>query len=181
MAATFQTTIDHLPEILSRNASILMLQIISKTKASLIDDLQLRNASACNFSLAVVTNELARHFESILKGYLHEINLKQDSGKTDIFGLALSLAISAEGDEEQLVIAKMNSTALFEKLCAKEKQNEITGMGTYDVKLFVNAMREAFYKSKFEDSELASIFPHAIRALDNELVKFYEKLDLLEI
>jgi hypothetical protein len=181
MAATLQTTIDNLPEILNKNASGIILRIISKTKASLIDDLYLSNASACNFSITVATEDLARHFENILKTSLHEIKLKQNSGETDISVLALSLALNAEGDEEQLTISKMKSTVLFDKLCAKGKQNEIAGVGTYDVKLFMNVMREAFNNSKFEDSELVSIFPHAIRALDSELVKLYEKLDCLEV
>ena len=48
------------------------------------------------------------------------------------------------------------------------------------IKLGLLLSENWFYKSKFEDGELASIFPHAIRALDNELVKFYEKLDYLD-
>jgi hypothetical protein len=181
MATTLKTTIDNFPEILNKNASSLMLRIISKTKASLIDDSNLSNASACNFFLKTATKDLVSNFESILKSSLHEIELKQTSGKTDIFGLSLSLTLDSEGDEEQLAIAKMKSTVLFDMLCAKGKKNEIAGVGTYDVKLFMNAMREAFNNSKFEDSELVSIFPHAIRALDSELIQLYEKLDCLEV
>jgi hypothetical protein len=181
MAATLKTTIDNFPEILSKNASSLMQRIILKTKESLTDDSHLSNASACNFFLKTATKDLVTNFESILKSSLYEIKLKQASGKNDIFGLALSLTLDSEGDEEQLAIAKMKSMVLFEKLCAKGKENEISGVGTYDVKLFMNAMREAFHKSKFEDSELSSIFPHAIRALDSELIQLYEKLDCLEV
>lgn len=179
MATTFQMTIDHFPEILEKNASGLMQRIISKTKMSINADLQLSNATACNFFLQTSAEALVRQFESQLKDALQDIRARQSSGKTGGFGSGLSL--DTEGSEEQLAIADMKSTALFAQLCAKGKQHQINGVDAYDAKLFMNAMREAFNKSKFPDGELTSIFPHAIRALDSELINLYSKLDLLAV
>lgn len=178
MSELFKKTIEHLPQILVKNANAMMLRMAAGMQQAIRADSGLENATFCMLVLKTASSTLAVEFERAMAESMAA--LRRDTGKVQfsISGFSLSIvplepvASTAKADFQP-------STAAFDKLCAKAAALGVRGLGMFNKDVMLECVVEAFGKSRVEAPDVATMLPYLRRALNDELLRLYAKLDAL--
>ena len=178
MSDIFKKTVDHLPEILVKNASPMMLRMVAAMQQAIAADLQMENASYCALVLKMTADNLAQEFEGAVRESMAAI--RRDSGKAQFSVSGFALAMEPmEAAASSLQADFQTSTAAFDRVCAKAGALGAPAVGLYNKDVMLACVTEAFAKSRVEATEAAKMLPFARRALNDELLRLYAKLDAL--
>ena len=178
MSDIFKKTVDHLPEILVKNASAMMLRMVAVMQQAVAADQQMENAAYCALVLKMTAENLAEQFDLAVRESMAAI--RRDGGNAQFSATGLSLSIEAEDDATSSVVADFqSSTAAFDRVCAKASGLGVRGVRLYNKDVLLACVNEAFAKSRVDPSEAAKVLPFARRALNDELLRLYAKLDAL--
>ena len=175
MSETRNNAIDFLPGMLSQNAQSMMRRMVLAMQEEMAQDRQLVNSSYCALLLKLSEPDLVREFDVAIKSAM--ISIKQSSNQTGIFTADLSLSLEPVDDAVDSSINDFaSSAALFGKLCSVELEHKIESVEAFSKDVFLAALKDAFLKSRIDNTEAAKIMPYARRALNAELVELYGKL-----
>lgn len=176
MTKTLQTVINQLPALLVRDAGAMMGRMVAAMQSAIAQDPQFANASYCALLLKLSEPDLRREFELALEEALKATHT--DSGKRDIFQPSMSMSL--EPIDEAVTKLERDfaaSTTCFEQVLAKAREQRVDGVGFFKKEIFLNALGDAFAKSRVEKAVIAKLMPYAGRALNAELVSLYSTLD----
>lgn len=174
----FKKTIDHLPQLLVRNANPMMLRMVTAMQQAIAADLTLENATFCGLVLKTASSALALEFERALVASMAA--LRQDTGQAQFSASSFSLAI--EPLEPAVSTAQadfQSSTDVYVRLCAKADALGVRGLAVSRKDVMLACVLDAFGKARVEAPEVASLLPYARRALNQELLRLYARLDAL--
>lgn len=178
MKEALKNAVDGLPEKLSQDAASMMRRMLVAMHADIAQDRQLANASYCSLLLRLSEPDLVREFDLAIKDAMKSI--KAGSSRMDVLSGGLSLSMTPiDGQQTKPHDDFGASAALFRKICAKAGDYGIEGLAAFNQDLFLAAVKDAFRKSRIDNTEAASLLPYAQRALNAELVGLYAKLDTL--
>ncbi len=178
MKEALKNAIDGLPENLSQDAPSMMRRMLVAMHADIAQDGQLANASYCSLLLRLSEPDLVREFDLAMKDAMHSI--KAGASRMEFLSSGLSLSMTPiDGRQTTLHDDFGSSAALFKKICAKAADHGVEGLAAFNQDLFLAAVKDAFRKSRIDNSEAASLLPYAQRALNAELMGLYGKLDAL--
>jgi hypothetical protein len=178
MTESLKKTVEHLPEIMSRNAQSMMQRMVAAMQQTIATDRRLENSSYCALLLKMSADDLVREFDLAIKESMAVV--KRDAGKPGISAQGWGLSIEPlEAETTTSATDFLSSTALFEKLCAKASSHGIQGLAAFNKELFLASVNEAFTKARIAPAEVNKIKAFAGPALNDELVKLYGKLDSL--
>jgi len=178
MSDLFKKTVDHLPEILVKNASPMMLRMVAAMQQAIGADLQMENASYCALVLKMTADNLAQEFDAAVKESM--LAIRRDGGKAQFTASGFALSIEPmEAAASSLQADFQTSTAAFDRVCAKANALGVQGVRLYNKDVLLACVSEAFAKSRVETAEAAKMLPYARRALNDELLRLYAKLDAL--
>ena len=71
------------------------------------------------------------------------------------------------------------ATAAFDRFAARGKSLGMRGLRSYDKDVLWTCLKQAFAKSRVSAEEASKVLPYARRALNDELVRLYVKLEAL--
>ena len=178
MSDLFKKTVERLPDILVKNASAMMLRMVATMQQAIGADLALENASYCALVLKMTASNLAQEFEDAVRDSM--LAIRRDSGKPQFSASGFALSIEPlEAGASSLLADFQTSTAAFDKVCAKAGGLGVSGLGLYNKDVMMACVSAAFAKSRVEASEASKMLPYARRALNDELLRLYAKLDAL--
>ena len=175
MSETRNNAIDFLPGMLSQNAQSMMRRMVLAMQEEMAQDRQLANSSYCALLLKLSEPDLVREFDVAIKSAMTAI--KKGSNHAEIFTANLSLSLEPVDDAVDSSINDFaSSAALFDQLCSVELEHKIESVEAFSKDVFLAALKDAFLKSRIDNTEAAKIMPYARRALNAELVELYGKL-----
>jgi hypothetical protein len=178
MSEIFNKTVHHLPEILVKNANAMMLRMVSAMQQAIGADTAMENATYCALVLKMTADNLAQEFELAVRASMEAI--RRDGGRGQFSASGLALAIEPlESAASSLESDFQTSTEAFDKVCDKADRLGVKGIRLYNKDVILACVSEAFSKSRVEASEAAKMLPFARRALNDELLRLYAKLDAL--
>jgi hypothetical protein len=179
LSEVLKQTIARLPDIMGRNAASMMQRILQATQEAIGAAPNLGPTSYPALVLKASNDDLVRFFDVAIKDAMIEV---QRASQGPAFAASGLMGLSIEPIDPANASADSdfsNSTAAFERLSAKATGLGVRGLSACSKNMLLAALEEAFTKSQIGPVEAKAILPHARRALDNELVKLYEKLDSL--
>jgi len=178
MSDLFKQTVARLPEILVKNANAMMLRMVAAMQNSIGADQQLADASYCGLLLKMASDDLARGFENAIRESMAA--MRSAGGDPNFSATGFALAIEPMVDDASTEKADFHTATLaFEKLRAKGKALGVRGLRNYERNVLLTCLLQAFAKSRVSANETAKVLPHARRALNDELVRLYAKLEQL--
>ncbi|MEP6792349.1 MAG: hypothetical protein ABI907_13330 [Ramlibacter sp.] len=176
MSEILKKTITQLPQILAKNAPSMMQRMVVAMQSAIAADTQPGASSYGALLLKMSSDDLVREFDLAIRASMDA--LQQGPGGLAAFGLGLSI----EPLDEAATVddADFHSSAvLFDKLCAKADALGVDGLRTYGKDLFLAAFNDALAKSRIEPADAQKLVSFGRKALNDELLKLYEKLDAL--
>lgn len=178
MSELFKQTVARLPEILVKNASSMMLRMVAAMQKAIAEDGHLTDASYCVLLLKMTADDLAGGFERSIRESMDALH-SGDAG-LNFSATGFSLAIEPIGDHVATEKADFQAATLaFEKLLARGKAMGVRGLRNYDRDVLLTCLKQAMAKSRMSSDEAAKVLPYARRALNDELVRLYGKLEAL--
>ena len=178
MSELFKQTVARLPEILVKNASPMMLRMVAVMQKSISEDGQLADASYCVLLLKMAADDLATGFERAIRESMEALNA--GDGGPSFSATGFSLAIEPIGDDVASEKADFQTASqAFDKLLAKGKSLGVRGLRNYERDVVLTCLKQALAKSRMSSDEAAKVLPYARRALNDELVRLYGKLEAL--
>lgn len=178
MSALFQQTVARLPEILVKNAGPMMRRVVAAMQVSIEADRQLADASYCVLLLKMSADELANGFERSVRESMDALH-QRDAGQ-NFSATGFSLAIEPVEDDVSTEKADfLAATEAFSKLLAKGKALGVGGLRNYDRDVLFTCLKQAMARSRMSAQEVQRVLPYARRALNDELVRLYAKLEAL--
>lgn len=178
MTKTLQTVINQLPALLVRDAGAMMGRMVAAMQSAIAQDPQFANASYCALLLKLSEPDLRREFELALEEALKAT--ETDPGKQDIF--QPSTTLSLEPIDEAVTKLERDfaaSTTCFQQVLAKAREQRVDGVGFFKKEVFLNALGDAFAKSRVDKAVITKLMPYAGRALNTTLLDLYRKLEAL--
>ena len=178
MSELFKQTVARLPEILVKNASPMMLRMVGVMQKSMTEDGQLADASYCVLLLKMTVDELASGSERSIRESMDSLH-SGDAGQA-ASATGFSLAIEPIGDDVSAEKAAFRTASLaFDKLYAKGRSLGVRGLRNYERDVLFTCFKQALAKSRMSSDEAAKMLPYVRRALNDELVRLYTKLEAL--
>lgn len=178
MSDLFKQTVARLPEILVKNASSMMLRMVGAMQKSMTEDGRLADASYCVLLLKMTADDLASGFERSIRESMDSLR-SGDAGQA-FSATGFSLAIEPIGDDVSAEKAAFQTSSVaFEKFCAKGKSLGVRGLRNYERDILLTCLKQALVKSRMSSDEAARMLPYARRALNDELVRLYARLEAL--
>lgn len=178
MSELFKQTVARLPEILVKNSGPMMLRMVAVMQKSIAQDGQIPDASYCVLLLKMTADDLASGFERSIRESMEALH-SGDAGPS-FSATGFSLAIEPIGDDVAAEKADFREASLaFDKLIAKGKSLGVRGLRNYERDVLLTCLKQAMAKSRMSSEEAARMLPHARRALNDELVRLYAKLEAL--
>jgi len=166
METALHKAIEQFPAILERNAPAMMRRMIARMKAQLEnDDRAGGQVSHGLLFLRVGEDDLVREFLAATTSTF----VKNEPSE---FG---GLSLEPEGGRPQLPEFQSSDVA-FAKLCAEADRLRVFGTDGYGKEKFLDAMTDAFVRSRMDERATAELMPYAKSALNAELQALYSKL-----
>jgi hypothetical protein len=175
MSETLKKTIGHLPELLNKNAEVMMQRMLDFMQNVIAADPALGPSSYLALLLKMSTEDMVTEFEQSLAESMVAIQRAAEKPGGPDTGLGLSLQADDAKEEEDFA----RSNQLFTKLMDKTKSLGIPGLAPYRKDIFLAAINDAFTQSKIDADATKKLMPLARKALNAELVRLYEKLSVL--
>ncbi len=178
MTTRLQTAIDQLPALLVRNAGAMMGRMVASMQSAIAQDPQFANASYCALVLKLSEPDLRQEFELALEEALKVT--EADHGKQDVFQPSTILSLEPVDETVTKLEAEFSPSAtIFARVRAKARAQRVNGVGVFRKEVFLNALNDAFAKSRIDEPVIAKLMPYAGRALNTTLLDLYRKLDAL--
>ncbi len=179
MSDLFNQTVARLPGILVKNANAMMLRIVAAMQQAIASDQQLADSSYCVLLLKMTADDLASGFERAIKESMAALGSADTGPSFTATGFSLAIEPIAEGDGSTEKSDFQASAVAFDTLCAKGKALGVQGLRNYRRDVLFACLKETFAKSRVSPEEAARVLPYARRALNDELVRLYTKLEAL--
>jgi len=178
MSDLFKQTVERLPDILVKNASPMMSRMVSAMQKSITDDQRLPDASYCVLLLKMAADDLAGGFERAIRESMAA--LRSNGAGADFSATGFSLAIETVDDDSATEKVDFQASAVaYDRFVARGKSLGLRGLRNYGRDVLLTCLKEAFAKSRVSADEAAKLLPYARRALNDELVRLYAKLEAL--
>jgi hypothetical protein len=178
MSEQFKQTVERLPGILVKNAGPMMQRIVSAMQVSIMADQQLPDASYCALLLKMTADDLASGFERAVKESMAALATADANPNFTATGFSLAIE-PMEGDGSSEKADFLKASAAFDRLFAKGNALGVKGLRNYDRDVLLACLKDAFAKSRMSTEEAGKVLPYARRALNDELVRLYDKLEAL--
>ncbi len=177
MNSPLKKAIDHLPEIMMKNAASMMQRMILTTQNNMTQDPALANAAYCALMLKMSAPDLIREFHAAMEQAMQ--SLKASAGKSGLFGGGLSLELESDASADTSVNDLQPASAAFDTLCACARAHQLEVSSAFGPDIFLTVLKDAFAKSRIDSTEAQKMIPYARSALNTELVNLYGKLGAL--
>lgn len=178
MSEVFKQTVQRLPDILVKNAGPMMQRIVLAMQKAIAEDQQLPDASYCVLLLKMAADDLAAGFERSIRESMDA--LRSSDAQPGFTATSFSLAIEDTSHEAAAERADFQAaTAAFDRFAARGKSLGMRGLRSYDKDVLWTCLKQAFAKSRVSAEEASKVLPYARRALNDELVRLYAKLEAL--
>jgi hypothetical protein len=149
------------------DSQLLMRRIIVSMQSVITHDNTLENRSYCELMLRLSEPDLVREFAVAMTEAVASIGI--NAFPCD-FSFELMPPELADTEASDFV----TSNAKYKQLCASPEKLIARTVSPFNKDFFLNPLEDAFKKARIGSTEIKRMMPYARRALDQELLQFYE-------